>query len=76
MSRAGFFTRTLTGRAIIMAVTRRELAGMIAASAAVGAPQAVDEETRSAQEALEQNAQQLDKISLPMAIEPACHFKP
>ena len=58
-----------------MAITRRELAGMLAASAAVAAPQRDDEETRSAHEALEQNAQQLDKIPLPMATEPACHFK-
>ena len=59
-----------------MAVTRRELAGVLTAAAAIGAPQAVEEETRSAQEALQQNAMQLDKVSLPMATEPACHFKP
>ena len=59
-----------------MAVTRRELAGVLAAAAAIGAPQAIDEETRSAQEALQQNAQQLDKIPLPIATEPASHFKP
>ena len=58
-----------------MAITRRELAGMLAATAAVAAPQADDEETRSAQEALQQNARELDQIDLPMATEPACRFK-
>ncbi len=63
-----------------MAITRRELAGILAATAAAtqieGAPQESGEESRSAHEALEQSAQQLDKIPLPMATEPACHFKP
>ena len=61
-----------------MAITRRKLATIIAAAAAVPAaaqPQAPDEETRSAQEALRNNALQLDKIPLPMATEPAFHFK-
>jgi hypothetical protein len=58
-----------------MAMTRRELAGMLAATAAVAAPQAEDEETRSAHEALQQNARQLDQVELPMATEPACQFK-
>ena len=58
-----------------MALTRRELAGVLAATAAVASPQAEDEESRSAREALEQNAQQLDKIPLPIATEPACRFK-
>jgi hypothetical protein len=58
-----------------MAVTRRELAGILAAAAA-GAPQQADEETRSARESMEQNARQLDRIPMPMAVEPAFSFKP
>jgi hypothetical protein len=61
-----------------MAITRRELAAVLAATAASpmqGAPQQEDEETRSAHAALKDNAQQLDKIPLPMATEPVCHFK-
>lgn len=61
-----------------MAITRRELAAVLAATAASqmqGAPQPEDEETRSAHDALKDNAQQLDKIPLPMATEPVCHFK-
>jgi hypothetical protein len=62
-----------------MVITRRKLAGLLAATAAIptaAAPQTDnDEETRSAHEALRNNAQQLDKIPLPMATEPAAHFK-
>jgi len=64
-----------------MDVTRRSLAQILIASAAaapaVAAPpqSEPDEETRSAHEALRNNAQQLSKIDLPMATEPAFQFK-
>jgi hypothetical protein len=69
-----------------MAITRRELAGILAATAAAAAPQSAgspagapagsdDEETRSAHDALKDNAQQLGQVKVPMATEPACHFK-
>ena len=39
-------------------------------------PQAVaDEESRSAREQMRNNAQQLAKVKVPMAVEPAFHFK-
>jgi hypothetical protein len=61
-----------------MAVTRREWAGIVVAAAAeaAGAPQQADEETRSAREAMEENARQLDGVPLPMSAEPAFSFKP
>ncbi len=61
-----------------MNVTRRDLALLVASAAvpAPAAPQAAsDEDTRSAQEALKDDARQLDKIDLPMATEPAFQFK-
>jgi hypothetical protein len=58
-----------------MAITRRELAGILAATAAVASPQAEEEESSSAHDALKENARQLDKIPLPMSTEPACRFK-
>lgn len=63
---------------VSMNVTRRDVALLVAAAAVPGpaAPQAAaDEETRSAQEALANNARQIDKIDLPMATEPAFQFK-
>jgi hypothetical protein len=65
-----------------MDVTRRTLAQLFAATAVVplteAAPQASDaqsDDDRSARELLRSNAQQLAKVALPMATEPACHFK-
>jgi len=62
-----------------MNLTRRTLAHVLIASAAIpasAAPQtAADEETTSAHEALRANAQQLAKVDLPMDTEPAVHFK-
>jgi hypothetical protein len=62
-----------------MNVTRRSLAKLIAAAAAVpaiAAPQSdANEETRSAHEALKNNAEQIAKVEVPMAIEPPFHFK-
>lgn len=61
-----------------MDVSRRTLGQLLIASAAAlpaaAAPQA-DEETQSAHDALRNNAQQLDKVKLPMATEPAFQFK-
>jgi hypothetical protein len=66
-----------------MNITRRKLA-MLAASAplvAVAIPaeaqtlQDSDEETRSAHDLMRLNAQALAKVKLPMATEPAFHFK-
>jgi hypothetical protein len=61
-----------------MNVTRRTLAKIIAAAAvpAAAAPQTdADEETRSAHDALKNAAEQIAKIEVPMATEPAVHFK-
>jgi hypothetical protein len=63
-----------------MDVTRRKLATMIAAAAAANTaaaqtPPAADEDLKAAHEALQSNAQQLAKVPLPMATEPAFRFK-
>jgi len=62
-----------------MAITRREVTGILAACVsvpAVAAPQEdSSEETRSAHEALRNNALQLDRVPLPMATEPDFQFK-
>jgi hypothetical protein len=63
-----------------MKVTRRTLGRVLVATATattLGAtPQAdADEESRSAHEALRNNAEQLKKVALPMATEPAFTFK-
>jgi hypothetical protein len=72
-----------------MNVTRRNLARMLAATtaipavvipvvadpAAAQAPAESDEETRSAHDLMRSNAQALAKVKLPMATEPAAHFK-
>lgn len=66
-----------------MKLTRRSLAKIVAAAAvpaaattAIAAPQAESsEEAKSAHDALRNNAQQIAKVKLPMATEPACHFK-
>jgi hypothetical protein len=62
-----------------MNVTRRSLAKLIAAAAAVpavAAPQSdADEETRSAHEALKNNAAQIAKVEIPMETEPPFHFR-
>ena len=62
-----------------MSVTRRELA-LIAAAAALPAAKAepqegTEEETRSAHATLRRNAEQIDRIDVPVAVEPAFHFK-
>jgi len=67
-----------------MNVTRRNMARMLAATtaipalaipAAAQAPADSDEETRSAHDLMRSNAQALAKVKLPMATEPAVHFK-
>ena len=62
-----------------MDVSRRTLARALIASAALpasAAPQTTpDEETQSAHQALRVNAEQLAKVSIPIATEPAVHFK-
>jgi len=74
-----------------MKVTRRKLGRMLAAAPMVAAaispvaipaaaiseqaPAASDEETQSARDQLRNNARQLATVKLPMATEPACHFK-
>lgn len=62
-----------------MDLSRRRLAQVLMASAAtpaVATPQAgADEETSSAHEALRTAVEQLAKVDLPMATEPAVHFK-
>lgn len=71
-----------------MDVTRRNMARMLAATTAIPvvaipivaipavaqAPDS-DEETRSAHELMRTSAEALAKVKLPMATEPACHFK-
>jgi hypothetical protein len=67
-----------------MNVTRRDMARMLAATTAIPsivipveaqAPADSDEETRSAHDLMRSNAQALAKVKLPMATEPAAHFK-
>jgi hypothetical protein len=67
-----------------MNVTRRNMARMLAATTAIPAvvtradaqtPAGSDEETRSAHDLMQTNAQALAKVKLPMATEPAAHFK-
>ncbi len=61
-----------------MKVTRRSLAGMLAA---VAVPQAAEaqaesnQDLESAREQMKKNAELIAKVKLPMATEPACHFK-
>jgi hypothetical protein len=63
----------------LMKVTRRSLAQMLAL--AVAAPQAgnsqpaSDADLDAARDQLRSNLAQIGKVKLPMAIEPACHFK-
>ncbi len=61
-----------------MKVTRRDLAIMVAAAAVPAGAQPQSEagdDTRSAEDALRNNAAQLQKVDLPMATEPAFEFK-
>jgi hypothetical protein len=61
-----------------MYVTRRTLARVLAATAVVQveAPAQTDDPLKAAREEQNNNAQRLAKVSLPMNIEPAFHFKP
>ena len=64
-------------------ITRRNLAALalvLPTSAqqrtpAVSAPATPDEELKAARESLRANAEQLSKVKLPMATEPATQFK-
>ena len=62
-----------------MAVTRRDIARMLAVAAA--APQAgvaqapANADLESARELMKTNLEQIAKVKLPMATEPAFHFK-
>jgi hypothetical protein len=62
-----------------MDVTRRTLAHMLAAAAAVpvvAAPQAPSsDDSKTAHEQMLNTTQQLAKVSLPIGTEPAFHFK-
>jgi hypothetical protein len=61
-----------------MDVTRRTLARMLAVAAVPQAAEAqapADADLESAREVLRTNLQQIAKVKLPMATEPACHFK-
>jgi hypothetical protein len=61
-----------------MNVTRRTLAKIVAAAAvpvSATAQSDADEETRSAHDALKNNATQIAKVEIPMATEPAFRFK-
>ena len=65
------------------AFTRREIATAMAGSAVLAAqsvnqaalPQNADEELKAARDLIRQNLEQLAKFPLPMATEPAVHFK-
>jgi len=64
-------------------LTRRQLALTLSASPALLAqipappplPQNADEELKASRDQIAQSAQQLAKFDLPMATEPAAHFK-
>ena len=65
----------------LMDVTRRSLAKLLAVAAAAPqagvsqAPSQGDADLDSAREQLRTNLAQIAKVKLPMATEPACHFK-
>jgi len=63
-------------------ISRRELGAVLSASAVLMAqtpappvPGNPDEELKAAKDALAQNSLQLAKVNLPMATEPATHFR-
>jgi hypothetical protein len=63
--------------------TRRQIAAALSSSAALLAqtpnpplPQNPADELQAAREALRLNFERMDKFELPMATEPAVHFKP
>jgi hypothetical protein len=62
-----------------MKVTRRSLAQMLAAAAVPQTDSAqeppLNEDLKSAREQMSTNIQQIAKVKLPMATEPAFHFK-
>ena len=63
-----------------MAVTRRSLAKLLAAAAVVQKTEAQtaapgDADLQTAREQMRANADQIAKVKLPMATEPAFHFK-
>ncbi|HZT31416.1 MAG TPA: hypothetical protein VFA33_16120 [Bryobacteraceae bacterium] len=64
-----------------MLVTRRKLAGALVGSAAALAqappplPRTPEEELQAAREQVRQNTEALAQYPLPVAAEPACHFK-
>lgn len=66
-----------------MDVTRRKLAQMLAAGVPIAAapaqtpaPAEADDDLKIQREQMHNNAQQLGKVALPMATEPAFHFRP
>lgn len=66
-----------------MDVTRRKLAQMLAAGVPIAAaapaqtpdPAEADDDLKIQREQMRNNAQQLAKVALPMATEPAVHFR-
>jgi hypothetical protein len=64
--------------AVLMPLTRRDLAAVLLAPAAAAAaqtqPAAVDE-VQAARDRIKANAAALAKVELPMAVEPAFQFK-
>lgn len=67
--------------ATLKKLTRREVAAALSASAALRAqapapaPQNADQELKAAREAIGQNSAQLEKVPVPMSVEPAVHFR-
>jgi hypothetical protein len=66
-----------------MDVTRRKLAQMLAAGVPIAAataqtpaPAEADDDLKIQRDQMRNNAQQLAKVALPMATEPAVHFRP
>jgi hypothetical protein len=64
-----------------MKFTRRQLAAALSTSAVLLAqapaplPSNPDEELKAVKDTIRQNSEQLAKVDLPMATEPAVHFK-
>jgi hypothetical protein len=62
-----------------MKVTRRAIAQMLAATAAIPSPAAPQAESgdpaRLAREQFEKNAQRMAEVRIPMSTEPPFHFK-
>lgn len=66
----------LTRREVALALGSVALAAQTPPTAQTPLPSNPDEELKAVRETIQQNIQQLAKVDLPMATEPAVHFHP